>query len=107
MKVTCHCGHLLVDSTDGHPHKAYFIPDQNWLALFDGIDEQVLVPLERGKIREEAASMKTRELIGKPARTMYQCRECGRLYVDDSDGRLHCFLPADNSVPREILRSTE
>jgi hypothetical protein len=104
MKVICYCGLELIDSSDHHPHKAWMIPDQLWNGIFDGLDEEVLTLLESGQIRESDASMQARRLIYDAARVLYQCSECGRLYVNDQHGKLHCFLPEDDSVPNHLLR---
>lgn len=79
------------------------IPDQQWLGIVDGVDETVLKPLEAGLIREPAASMRFRGILSRSVRILYQCNECGRLYMNDRHGVLHCFLPADETVPRSLL----
>jgi hypothetical protein len=36
---------------------------------------------------------------------MWQCRACGRLYIERLDRQLRCFVPDGEPVDREILRS--
>ena len=40
-------------------------------------------------------------------RLAYQCRECGRLFVDDREHQLHTFAPASTETSRELLRSRD
>lgn len=104
MKIRCHCGTAIIDQTDDVPNKAHLIPDQDWLATLDAIDAEVLLPLSGGLIGEDAASMRTRSIIGRAARGVWQCRECGRLYLDGPDGRLRCFAPDDLNPDRDALQ---
>jgi len=103
MKFTCHCGHKIADQTDDLPHKAHFIPDQHWNALWDKIEERILTKLGSRKLMFEAAAMQLRILFSDVTRLAYQCRECGRLYLDDEHGKLHCYVPQTENESREIL----
>jgi len=105
VKIGCHCGAVLADQTDDLPHKGHVIPDQDWFALYDAIDDAVINPVAEGKLSKETAYHLARQIIGRCARLVWQCRECGRLYVDDADGQLHSFAPEGAPVDREILRS--
>lgn len=105
MKIRCHCGETIIDQTDYLPHKAYLIPDQDWFAVHDGIDDEVIDLVAEGCLRTDAAYMRARHIIGRNARLMWQCRACGRLYIDGPDGQLRCFAPEGGGVDREILRS--
>jgi hypothetical protein len=107
MKIGCHCGELIIDQTDDLPHKGHLIPDQEWLAVWDAIDDKIIDPLAAGQIEKEAAYRLTRHILGRAARLMYQCRSCGRLYIDDLEGNLHCYAPASEDVSHEILRNRE
>lgn len=42
MKIGCHCGPSIIDQTDELPHQGYLIPDQDWFATYDAIDDQVI-----------------------------------------------------------------
>ena len=107
MKIGCQCGASIVDQTDDLPHKGHLIPDQEWFATFDAIDDEVIDPLGAGLIDKQTAYRLARRIISRTARLMYQCHECGRLYIDDRSGNLHCYLPNDEGSPKEILSSRE
>jgi len=105
MKIGCYCGATIFDQTDDLPHKGHFIPDQEWFATYDGMDNEVIVPLTEGAIDMEKAFHLSRRVISRASRLMYQCSECGRLYMDDNSGVLHCYVPSDDATSKEILRS--
>jgi hypothetical protein len=103
MLIPCECGHEIRDGTDNIAEKGHVIPDQEWFATFDAVDRQVIDPLLQGKIEAKRAYMLARLEIGRRQLIAYQCPECGRLYIGKLDGKLHCFLPAGSSTPRNIL----
>ena len=105
MKISCHCGALIVDQTDDLPHKGHLIPDQEWFATYDGIDAEVIDALADGQLSREEAYHESRRIIGRSARMMWQCSACGRLYIDGLDRRLRCFVPEGEPFDREVLRS--
>jgi hypothetical protein len=118
MHFGCGCGHSITDTRDFIEYKAALIPDQDHNDLIDHICEEVRRHLKRGKISvEEPSSMEVEDpLFWAVAnnlchyrRTMYQCTECGRLYVDDPADplRLHAFAPEDEGYHRYLLRSVE
>lgn len=104
MKIACHCGATIVDQTDDLPHKGHLIPDQAWFATWDTIDGEVIDPLADGRLSREAAYHHARLVLGRAARLMWQCRTCGRLYIDSQGGRLRCFVPEGEPSGREVLR---
>ncbi|HWL08108.1 MAG TPA: hypothetical protein VNQ76_06885 [Planctomicrobium sp.] len=104
MKFDCHCGDRIADHSDDLPHKAHLIPDQNWNALWDRIDDEILPKLEKGRQNLETTAMQLRILFGDAIRAMYQCRECGRLYINDEHGKLHCYVPQDDAASCTILK---
>ncbi len=107
MKIGCGCGAVIVDQTDFVPHKASFIPDQDLFSVFESIEKEIVYRLATGELSKDDAYWKLRVIINKASRLMYQCRECGRLYLDDRAGTLHNYLPADEGTHREILRSRD
>jgi hypothetical protein len=107
MKIGCQCGSVIIDQTDYLPHKGHLIPDQELFVTYDAIDDEVIDPLAEGRLGREAAYWLARRIIGRSARLMWQCRGCGRLYIDDLQGNLQCYLPERESTAREILRSRE
>lgn len=106
MKFNCHCGALLIDQSDALPHKAYLIADQDWFTVLDGLDEQVIDPLSVGKISGDAAAHRARTILTGMKRSLYQCRDCGRIYINDTHGDLHCYAPQSETTSREILRTS-
>ena len=105
MKIGCHCGATIFDQTDDLPQKGHLIPDQEWFATYDAMDDEVIVPLTEGSIDKENAFRLSRRVISRSSRLMYQCGVCGRLYIDDEQGELHCYVPCDDQTSKEILRS--
>lgn len=104
MKIDCHCGASIVDQADDLPHKGHLIPDQAWLATCDAIDGEVIDPVADGRLGREAAYHHVRRIIGRSSWLVWQCRACGRLYVDGRDGQLRCFRPEGEPADREVLR---
>jgi hypothetical protein len=105
VKIGCHCGAVIVDHTDDLPHKGHLIPDQEWFATSDAIDDEVIDLVAEGRLNKEAAHRLVLQIIRRPARLMWQCPACGRLYVDSLDGQLRCFVPEGEPADHEILRS--
>jgi len=106
MQIGCHCGATIFDGTDNLPQKAHLIPDQDWLAVCDAIDDQVIDPVADGSLDRQAAYHRARHIIGRPARRMWQCVACGRIYIDGHNSELRCFVPADDEPDRAILRGS-
>lgn len=104
VKIKCHCGGVIVDQTDYLPHKAHLIPDQEWFDLLEVIDDAIERSGPDAKAKE-AACMAVHSVIHRMARLAWQCRECGRLYIDDLGHELREFLPGSADVPRELFRS--
>ncbi len=105
MRIECHCGATIRDSTDYLPHKAHLTPDQDVYGVWDGIDEEVIDRVASSELAVKDAYMKSRDIIASPTRLMWQCFECGRLYIDGPDDKLHCFVPENEETEKRILRS--
>ena len=106
MRVPCECGEFIYDGSDNLPDKGHVIPDQEWFATFDALDDEVIGPLSRGEITPSKAGMLARLALSKRSGYVHQCSKCGRLYIG-LGGMLHAFLPAHPSTPREVLRSRD
>ena len=104
MKIGCHCGGTISDSTDYVSHKAHFTPDQNLYDVLDGIDDEVIDPVASHELSADDAYTVSRRIIASSTRLMWQCFECGRLYIDGLDGELHCFIPETDDTDKRILR---
>lgn len=37
-------------------------------------------------------------------RTIYQCPECGVIYIEEDSGKLSAFLPEDDKVSKNLLK---
>lgn len=100
MKIQCACGYLISDGTDGLPHRAHFIADQDWEAFWDEVDAAVdrSGPSAREK---EAACMRLRGL--GLFRSAWQCPSCGRLWVDDASHTARPFAPEPGDVPARVF----
>ncbi len=107
MKIGCQCGAAIVDQTDDLPHKGRLIPDQAWFATYDAIDDEVIDPVADGRLGKEAAYHHARRIISRSARLIWQCRACGRLYIEGFGGQLRCFVPEGEPADREVLRGEE
>lgn len=104
MRIDCPCGAKIKDQTDNLPHKGHLIPDQEWFAVFDSLDAQIIDPLLEGQLEKNRAQSLARHLISRSAVLMYQCRDCGRLYICRRD-RIDRFVPETDRTHREALRS--
>ena len=89
MKVTCQCGTSIPDQTDALPHKAWFVADQDWFDLMETADG--------------LTSHEIRTTLWPKVRIAYQCRECGRIWLNDKSGRLHSFAPDRADGPRDLF----
>ena len=107
MKIGCRCGETISDSADYISHKAHLTPDQEICGVWDGIDDEVIDRLASGELPVKDAYMVSRRIISSPTRTMWQCCECGRLYIDGPDGELHCFVPENDETEKRILRAKD
>jgi len=104
VKIACECGAMIHDSTDYLPHKAYFIPDQDWFDLMKAIDDAI-EKSGPSMMEKEAACWNIRRLIGELSRSAWQCRACGRVYIDDQSHELWQLVPSTDEFPRELFRS--
>jgi hypothetical protein len=106
MKIACTCGATIRDQTDNLPDKAHLIPDQEWFAVFDAIDV-VIDDAMAGRSDADTAYNAIRRILVNAVRPVYQCRVCGRLFVDDRQHQLHAFAMKPGDTCTEILRSRD
>ena len=99
MKISCACGSLIIDSTDGHSTKAHLLPDKMWNDFWEAIDEAIESP-HGGAKAQEAKCMALRNSFR--FRTTYECRDCGRLYLHDQQDQLQEYQPA-SGVYQEVM----
>src|SRR4051812_11974080 len=100
VKIGCHCGATISDSTDYLSHKAHLLPDQELYEVWDGIDDEVIDRVASGVLTPKDAYMVSRRIMSSPTRSMWQCFECGRLYIDGLEGELHCFMPENENTDK-------
>lgn len=102
MKYPCPCGHEIYDGPENNPNKGHLIADQDWFRLLDAIDTAIAGNHLTAKDKE-AACMSVRYLIGDISRAMWQCPECGRLWINDRERQHQEFAPA-TEAGKKILR---
>jgi len=105
MWFDCRCGVTIKDNTDSVRHKGHLTPDQDLYAVWDGMDEQIIDRVVSGELPAKDAYVVSRDIMASPTRSMYQCFNCGRLYIDGPDGKRHCFVPESDATDKGILRS--
>ena len=105
MHFDCACGNRISDTSDGLRHKAHLTPDQDLYDVWDGMDVEVIDRVASGELSQEEAYVKSRRLMSEPTRTIYQCFECGRIYIHGLDEKLHSFRPETDVTDSGILRS--
>ena len=103
MKIGCPCGGVIVDGTDAHPNKAHMVADQDWFRFWEAVDAAIEQPCSSPK-EAEARCIHLREL--NVARFMWQCEQCGMLFMETHDHELAMFRPEDKAVARGILAAT-
>lgn len=101
MKIECSCGSLIHDGGDDLPHKAHIVPDKLWNKTFEAIDK--IVENAATKAQRDAACTRIRALVSEAARMAWQCRDCGRIYIDDVENKLQAYAPEEGAA-RELFR---
>lgn len=77
MHFLCACGYCFHDNTDCLSFKGYVLADQDMEELWD--------ILERAEKPHEDTLDIALDVMDLLNRTMYQCPECGRMYIEDAD----------------------
>jgi len=100
MKFVCVCGSVIHDNSDFLACKAHLIPDKKWGEFWNDIDDAIekTDPSQKAK---EAACMRLR--TSDYARVVYACSDCGRIYINDSNGHLHGYRPEGETINLTIL----
>jgi hypothetical protein len=101
MKFLCECGFLISDSTDHLPYKAYSHPDESFDAVYDAIDRLMKFPPPDDQPERDQLTFAITEPIG--GRTMYQCPECGRIFIWGDERRIYSFKPEDTDTPKNLF----
>jgi hypothetical protein len=105
-RLVCECGHVIVDQRDFLPYKATFYSDQDTEACFDELVQDIakfIEAREQGRQDEflegdfsknypknlNLSSIINDIMIGYEVafgRTMYECEQCGRLWMQTEPG---------------------
>ncbi|WP_310425423.1 hypothetical protein [Chamaesiphon sp. VAR_48_metabat_135_sub] len=115
MKIFCECGYVIYDNSAAISYKARFTANQDSFDLCDKIEEQIkklVTNIEYAASNKidvdvlvEDTMTNVSDTIIDYSRTIYQCSGCGRLFVDDNQFHTHVFIPQDDSVPKNLMRS--
>lgn len=96
MKFLCPCGYCFHDNTDHLRFKAHILPDQD-MEEFDSI-------LQRGEQPHAGQRELYYDLMELLERTIYQCPQCGRLFIENNNPRTFAvFTPGADAVPDETV----
>lgn len=104
MKIYCKCGGRIVDQTDYLPNKGHIISDQDWFDFLDAIDNAIEKSGSTAKEKERAC-MHIRNMTTELTKLIYQCNECGNLYIDNNKGELETFIRSEPFEGNGILKS--
>ncbi len=93
MWIQCICGNQIKDVSDEVRYKARYISDKDWFSLLDKVESLIESnEPDKNKLRREFI-----DLMFQKTKDMYQCMECGRLFVDNKDRILSRFAPELNA----------
>lgn len=124
-KLTCTCGHLIIDQADSLPYKGSILRDQDHGVVFDepfaaiGRVAEALRSGDRAAIARELPRPQEREDVemalwarfhtawSRHRLDVLECTACGRLWVQREPGinRYVSYLPEDSSA-EGVLAST-
>lgn len=90
MKIYCSCGNIIPDGTDYLKHKGHLISDTQWFGFWDAIDNAIEKSGDSKKEKENACMFLR---SNNPSKLIYECQDCGKLYVDKKEGEFISFIP--------------
>jgi len=93
MKIKCNCGSIIVDQTDFLKHKGHVISDIQWHDFWDAIDHAIEHSGPNKSDKEKAVMQLRQQRLFK---TVWECVECGKLYIDSENGNLISYAPDSN-----------
>ncbi len=91
MNFACRCGYRFYDGSDNLSFKAHILADEDWNEFVGYLEDAEKPHTE--KIENMGRSLDLLE------RCIYQCPECGRLFLESADGSLTMFTPSDTAEP--------
>ncbi len=93
MNFDCRCGYRFHDNTDELRFKAHILPDQDFNEFYNLLEAA-------GKPHNEEEQHHLFDQIDDLLKTcIYQCPECGRLFLENRTGGLTMFTPSDTAEP--------
>jgi hypothetical protein len=104
MHIVCECGYVIHDSSDYLPYKGYVVSDMDWFDFLETIDYAIEKSGPSVENKEKAL-MDVRSLAAKLFRSIYQCKNCGRLFISKEKGKLETFTMSTPFDGSEIFRS--
>ncbi|XLS28089.1 hypothetical protein ACJD0Z_12865 [Flavobacteriaceae bacterium M23B6Z8] len=90
MKIKCTCQNIIVDQTDYLKNKGYLISDTQWFDFWDAIDLAIEKSGETKEDIENACIQLRKQDVFK---TLWECTNCGKLFVDGKNGELITYKP--------------
>lgn len=122
-KITCNCGHIIVDQTDSLQYKASYLRDQDVEDYYRRFDEvgNFLEALKKGERvawihnhfgKEYPTNLDDKsiihDIIWRYESTIYECEQCGRLLVQKWDVNSYfSFFPEDENSKGLFVKNTE
>ncbi|MBC9228638.1 MULTISPECIES: hypothetical protein [Acinetobacter] len=88
-KLGCVCGHVIVDQTDQIPYKASFITDVDLFDFYEAVDNTINTSLNH----KETFSEQIIDRFIRYSADMYECTQCGRLWIGIGNNQFKAFLP--------------
>ncbi len=95
----CECGDFGVVSTDNRSYAARLLPEEQYDDFSGVVDDAIEAP-DPSPYDVEAACMAWRRFLRT---SIYQCPNCGSVYVEGPDGERHRFTPASDQTPRRLF----
>ena len=91
MNFACRCGYCFYDGSDNLSFKAHILADEDW--------DEFAGYLEDAKKPHTEEIENSGRILDLLERCIYQCPECGRLFLESADGSLTMFTPSGTAEP--------
>ncbi|MBQ5310649.1 MAG: hypothetical protein ILP19_01235 [Oscillospiraceae bacterium] len=104
MHFSCKCGYVFHDTTDNESFKGWLLADEDLDEFADIIQAGDNAPPEGEHwFSDTYDRLITQDLF---MRTIFQCPECGRIFIDDPDDpRLFCCFAPEGNTKKELFIS--
>ena len=100
MHFYCGCGRRISDTTDLLPYKACFLSNEDEIAYCDTLEQ--IIKDEGLSLEERAYRAVVTIQVRYQSRSKYPLPDCGKLFIDDNDYKLHSFVP-EEPVDKHLL----